>query len=260
MWPHDLHLGPISLGGYGLALVAAVLGALFYLNRMAPRAGVCPKRAFDLAFWLIIAGLVGSRLAYVIFNPKNFLNSPLKAFKYWEGGLMFQGGLILGLLVVIVLAALGRFKFLLMADALAPALALGQAIGRLGCFVAGCCYGRLAPSHFPLALTFPPGSLAPAGIPLYPTQLAESLGLLAICFLLTKVLNGPRPAGLILALYLSLAGFLRFVVDLFRGDYRGPQVLDLAPTSYAAAGLALLGLALTIFLLLRDGKFRQSLP
>jgi phosphatidylglycerol:prolipoprotein diacylglycerol transferase len=248
------------VGGYGLALVAAVLTALYYLNRIAPRAGVESKKAFDLAFWLIVAGIIGSRVAYVIFNPRNFLSSPLNAFKYWEGGLMFQGGLILGLLVVIVLSALGRFKFLPMSDALAPALALGQAIGRLGCFVAGCCYGSLAPHDFPLSLTFPLGSLAPAGLPLYPTQLAESLGLFIICFLLTKGLNRPRPAGLILALYLTLAGTLRFAVDIFRGDFRGPKLLGLAPTTYAAAALALAGLVLTVYLVMRhkNGRLKTS--
>jgi phosphatidylglycerol:prolipoprotein diacylglycerol transferase len=241
----------VTFGLYGLALVLAVLAALPLLGLTAPKAGVSPKKAFDLGFWLIVAGLAGSRAAYVLFHPKSFAHSPLSALKYWEGGLMFQGGLIAGLALAITLAAMGRFRFLPMADAIAPALALGQAIGRVGCLLAGCCYGRLAPGGFPLALTFPRGALAPAGIPLYPTQAAESIGLFLLTYILIRLLGRPRPAGLVLAAYLALAGLIRFSVDLFRGDFRGPKTLGLAPTSWVALAAMLSGLALGLWLLAR---------
>ncbi|MDR0621610.1 MAG: prolipoprotein diacylglyceryl transferase [Deltaproteobacteria bacterium] len=283
MWPQGISLGPVSFSGYGLAIVAAVFSALYYLNRMAPRAGVSPKQALDLGFWLIVVGLLGARATYVAFHPTVFARSPLNVIKYWEGGLMFQGGLIAGLILVAVLAILGRVRFLSMSDALAPALALGQAVGRLGCLLAGCCYGRPAPLGFPLALTFPLGAQAPVGLPLYPTQIAESLGLFLITLYLTRLLSSPtlpvrlgliarpthparldptsglgpqhppRPAGLILAAYLALAGLLRFAVDLFRGDFRGPKVLGLAPTSWAALAIFLTGLILTLRLLANRG-------
>ncbi|MDR1677038.1 MAG: prolipoprotein diacylglyceryl transferase, partial [Deltaproteobacteria bacterium] len=145
MWPHEIVLGPISFNGYGLLLILAVVFSLFFLGWTSPRAGINPKKSFDLAFWLVLFGLLGSRLAYCVFHYRYFKYQPLKIIKYWEGGLMFQGGLLFGLLLTVFLAARGKFNFLIMSDALAPALALGQAIGRLGCLLAGCCHGRPAP-------------------------------------------------------------------------------------------------------------------
>jgi phosphatidylglycerol:prolipoprotein diacylglycerol transferase len=235
-------------------LILAVLSSLAFINWTAPRAGISPKKAFDLAFWLFVVGLLGSRAAYVITHIKYFSYQPLNSLKYWEGGLMFQGGLVAGLGLVMVLAALGRFHFLVMADAISPPLALGQAIGRVGCFLVGCCHGRLAPDWLPLTLTFPHGSLAPPGFPLYPTQVMESVGLFLITLLLMYLLGRTRPAGLIFAVYLSLAGLLRFAIDFFRGDNRGPAAFGLPPTSWAALAIFLSGLALSIFLLVRQKK------
>jgi phosphatidylglycerol:prolipoprotein diacylglycerol transferase len=158
---------------------------------------------------------------------------------------MFQGGLLSALPVAWLLSRANGQGFLGLGDALAPSLALGQGLGRVGCFLAGCCHGRAAPPGFPLALTFPPGGEAPAGIPLYPTQLAESLGLLALAaFLVKRLKGGAFPRGGILGLYLAGTGLLRFVVDFFRGDDRGPAFLGLSPTSYLALGLFLFGLFL----------------
>jgi phosphatidylglycerol:prolipoprotein diacylglycerol transferase len=258
MLPGAINLGPVIIDGYGLALVVAVLAALFFLNITAPRAGVSPKKAFDLAFWLIIVGLLGSRAAYVVFHLKSYVNQPLNSLKYWEGGLMFQGGLLSGLLLTIILAFLKRLNFLVMADAIAPALALGQAIGRIGCLLAGCCYGRIAPEKLPIALTFPLGSIAPSGLPLYPTQIMESVGLFLIIIVLTLVLRRPRPVGLVLAYYLALSGLLRFAVDFYRGDNRGPKILLLAPTSWAALAILVTGLTLGIIILNRRKKLSQK--
>ncbi|MDR1111037.1 MAG: prolipoprotein diacylglyceryl transferase [Deltaproteobacteria bacterium] len=258
MWPHDLRLGPLAISPYGLALILAILAALSFLGYTAPRAGTSPRRAFDLAFWLVIAGLLGSRLAYVLLNPSLYAGRPLEALQYWQGGLMFQGGLLAGLLAAALACLVLRLNFLVMADALAPALSLGQAIGRVGCLLAGCCHGRPAPGSFPLALTFPRFSQAPPGIPLYPTQIMECLGLLLITAALMFLLGRSRPAGLVVSAYLALAGLLRFLVDPLRGDYRGPRALGLAPTSWAAMAACLAGLALGLFLLARQKRLARS--
>ncbi|MDR3134853.1 MAG: prolipoprotein diacylglyceryl transferase [Deltaproteobacteria bacterium] len=260
MWPSDISLGPFVIGGYALALILAIMASLAFICWTAPRARVSPKKALDLGFWLVLAGILGARAAYALTHPQLFKSQPLAILKYWEGGLTFQGGLFLGLLLVIALAALKRFPLLPMADALAPPLALGQAIGRLGCLMAGCCYGRLAPG-FPLALTFPRGSLAPSGFPLYPTQAMEAIGLFLVTLFLARFLARPvgppsgrpwRPAGLVLSLYLALTGLLRLVSEHFRGDNRGPKLLSLAPTAWAALAIFMAGLALLLFLALRQ--------
>jgi phosphatidylglycerol:prolipoprotein diacylglycerol transferase len=257
MWTQDIPIGPLVISGYGLALTSGVFLGLYILKYTAPRAGTSFKKAFDLSFWLIVAGITGSRLAYVIFHPVRFYLSPADILKYWQGGLMFQGGLLAGLAVIVILSLLGRLSLPVMADAIAPGLALGQAIGRLGCFAAGCCFGRLAPDYFPLTLTFPFGSLAPAGLPLYPTQLMESLGLFCLTGFLLWFLTKTRPAGLVSALYLCLAGLLRLTVDYFRGDYRGPKFLGLVPTSWTALFLAAAGLILGLWLISRQKRLAR---
>jgi phosphatidylglycerol:prolipoprotein diacylglycerol transferase len=221
-------------------------------------AGASPKKALDLAFWLVLAGLSGSRLAYVLANHAHFSDRPLEAFKYWQGGLMFQGGLLLGFLAGAAICRARRLNFLVMADSLAPSLSLGQAIGRLGCLAAGCCHGRPAPASFPLALTFPPFSQAPPRIPLYPTQLIESLGLLLITATLVLLLSRSRPAGMAISAYLLLAGLLRFAVDPLRGDYRGPRSLGLVPTSWVALAACLAGLTLSLFLLAKQRRLASQ--
>ncbi|MDR0355872.1 MAG: prolipoprotein diacylglyceryl transferase [Deltaproteobacteria bacterium] len=259
MLPQGLSLGPFSFSGYGLMVMAGVVAGLWLLGQTAPKAGTTGKKAFDMAFYLIIAGIFGSRLAYVLFHLPHYAVNPISMLKYWEGGLMFQGGLLAGLLVAVILARLQHLNLLMMADAIAPGLALGQAFGRLGCLLAGCCYGFVAPDSFPFGQTFPFGSLAPAGRPLYPTQAAESLGLFAITAILLFLLQRKRPVGLVLGAYLALSGCLRFIVDQYRGDFRGPRTFGLVPTSWAALCIALSGLFLIVFLVVRQKRKAKSL-
>ncbi|MDR1298548.1 MAG: prolipoprotein diacylglyceryl transferase [Deltaproteobacteria bacterium] len=261
MWPRDIAIGPLAVGGYGLMIMLGVLCGLSLLAVTAPRAGLGVRKTFDLGFWLVILGILGSRLAYVVLEWRHFSRTPALALQYWQGGLMFQGGLLAGLLFVSYLALRKRLNFLLAGDALAPALALGQAIGRAGCLLAGCCYGLPAPRGFPFALTFPPGALAPPWRPLYPTQIMEGLGLALIAVCLLRLLNKTRPAGLVLASYLTLSGLLRLVVDRYRGDYRGPRTHGLVPTSWAALLVCLAGLVLGVTLMTRQRrKARRGLP
>jgi phosphatidylglycerol:prolipoprotein diacylglycerol transferase len=257
MWPYDITLGPLSLSGYGLMVMLGVFFGLLLVTYTAPRCGTTSKRAFDLGFWLVITGIIGSRIAYVIFHWTRFSLRPLDIIKYWEGGLMFHGGLFLGLALVLILSALKRINPLVLGDALAPGLALGQGLGRVGCLIAGCCHGFPAPSSFPFTLTFPIGSLAPSGLPLYPTQIMEGAGLFLITLILLLLIKFTRPAGLIMASYLTLAGLLRFVVDNFRGDYRGPRTYGLVPTSWSALFICAAGLILGLWLFQRMRKLRK---
>jgi phosphatidylglycerol:prolipoprotein diacylglycerol transferase len=252
VWPHHLTLGPISISSYGLVVGLGALAGLILLRYTAPLAGTTKSQALELSFWLIVFGLIGSRTAYVLTHLSDFSGRKLDVLMYWRGGLMFHGGLLAGLLFTSILALKGQIRLLVMADAIFPSLALGQAIGRLGCLLAGCCFGLPAPSSFPLRLIFPSGSLAPSAIALYPTQLMESIGLFLTTALLLVLLKRPqRPQGLISALYLTLAGALRFYIDFYRGDFRGPRVLGLPPTSWTAVLLFAAGCIALAFLFFR---------
>jgi phosphatidylglycerol:prolipoprotein diacylglycerol transferase len=227
-----------------------ILLGLLLLKVTAPLAGAAAKNAFDLAFWLIIIGLFGSRAAYILTHLDLFSNRKMEMLMYWRGGLMFQGGLIAGMALAAALALKGRIRLLVMADTILPCLALGQAIGRIGCFLAGCCFGFPVASTFPFGVIFPPNSLAPSAIALYPTQLMESLGLFLITIILLIVLAKlrRRTAGLVASLYLILTGALRFYIDFYRADFRGHKILGIPPTSWMAIFLVLSGFFLALHL------------
>jgi phosphatidylglycerol:prolipoprotein diacylglycerol transferase len=193
-----------------------------------------------LGFWLIVAGLLGARLFYVLFHLREFAAKPLKVFFYWQGGLMFQGAVLVAAATAFFLLKKRKQSFWPMADAVAPALALGQSIGRLGCYAAGCCFGRPA-HHGPLTVVFPPGSAAPSGFPLYPTQLMEAFSLMAIAIFLGARLSKKPAPGRVFALYALLAGGLRALLEQFRGDFRGAPIGGQAPTFWLALGLMAFG-------------------
>jgi phosphatidylglycerol:prolipoprotein diacylglycerol transferase len=245
LWPHDLTLGPLAVNLYGALTALGALAGLWILRFSAPPCGIGIRYARDFAFWTLVWGLVGSRAAYVALHWGAFAGRPWRILDIWSGGLMFQGGILGALLAACATCRLRGSPLAPLADALAPALSLGQALGRAGCLSFGCCYGRPAPPGFPLALTFPPGGGAPPGWPLYPVQAMEGAGLLAltgILFLLYR-LRG-RPRGMVTGAYLLGAGLLRLWAEGYRGDFRGAPLLGLPPTSWAAIFTAACGLAL----------------
>jgi len=249
MFPGLIKLGPLALNFYGLAVALGVLAAMALAGLNAPRRGLKAAVVRDFCFWMVLAGLVGSRLAYVSFHWPEFAGDWGSIPAYWRGGLMFQGGLAGALLVSPWFLKKEGLLFWPTADVLAPSLALGQALGRLGCLSAGCCYGHPLQPGTGWGLTFPPGSQAPAGLPLWPTQAVEAFSLALLALGLTAALRAPgfRRPGQVAALYLAGAGAIRLALESFRGDYRGePLFFGLPPTTLAAA--LTLGLGL-VFLL-----------
>ena len=256
MFPGMLKLGALSLSFYGLAVASGLLAALLLLSLTAPRRGLEVAGVRDFCFWMVLAGLVGSRLAYVVFHWPEFEGDWAAIPAYWRGGLMFQGGLVGAILVSPFFLKKEYLAFWPTADVLAPSLALGQALGRLGCLAAGCCYGRPLAADAPWGLTFPPDSHELGGQPLWPTQPAEAFLLALLALGLTAALGASRlrRPGLVAALYLLGAGAVRLTLECFRGDYRGePVFLNLPPTTLTALLTLVLGLALFLFFLARVG-------
>ncbi len=210
----------LKLHTYGLMVALGFLVGIFWVGRESKRVGMPPEKLMDLAFYVIVAAIVGSRLLYMWVEEPDFWRHPLNFFKVWEGGLVFYGGLIGAVLVSIWFMHKHRLNFWKVADIFMPGVSLGHALGRLGCFAAGCCYGKSAPSGAWWAITFPEGGegLAPGGIPLYPTQLMESAAEFCIFLILVYFTRKKKFDGQILLMYLILYSIVRMILEFFRGD------------------------------------------
>lgn len=242
MHPILLEFGGIKIFTYGFFLALAFLSAIYLSAREAGRLGLPVARFYDLCFYIVLAALVGSRLLYVLLDLKHFLANPLKIFALWEGGLVFHGGVALGLAVAFYYMKVHALPWRTSLDALAVGTPVGQFFGRLGCFMAGCCYG--APSNLPWAVTFTsPESLCPVKEPLHPAQLYEALLALGVFGVIYGLRTRKRFDGQLMLTYFCLAGLVRFTVEFFRhpGDYRGSMLWDWMPLTQAAAlGIAII--------------------
>jgi phosphatidylglycerol:prolipoprotein diacylglycerol transferase len=202
----------------------------------------------DLSFYIILSALIGSRLFYVFTSPEAFLANPLEVFKIWNGGLVFYGGFIFALITAMIYIQRKKLNTWQVTDILAAVLPLGQFFGRLGCYSAGCCFGKIC--DLPWAVTFNnPMSLAPTGIPLHPTQIYHALGNLAVFVILWLYRTRKHYQGQIFAMYLVLEGGTRTYIETFRGDFRGSTLLGVLSISQVIGlSMVLLGIIMMIMM------------
>ncbi|RLA94719.1 MAG: prolipoprotein diacylglyceryl transferase [Deltaproteobacteria bacterium] len=219
MHPVLFQIGPLTIYTYGLFVASGLILGISLALKEAKREGYDSQVILDLVFYLILTGIIGSRVFFVAQNFSFYKASPLSIFKIWEGGLVFHGGLVFAIPVGWILVKRQKLLFWKIFDLLAPSLAIGQALGRIGCFCAGCCYG--APTELPWAVTFNhPQTLAPQGIPLHPTQLYAAAANFLIFIILMFSRQKIQFTGQLSCLYLCLHSVFRFIIELFRGDPR----------------------------------------
>jgi phosphatidylglycerol---prolipoprotein diacylglyceryl transferase len=249
MHPILFKFGNIAIYTYGLMMALAFFVGISLARKEAERVGQDPEQILDLSFYILIAAVIGSRLFYVFTDPKNFIADPVEIFRIWNGGLVFYGGFILAVVVGMIYVKKTGMVLWQTADVMAPGLAVGQAIGRIGCFFAGCCYGKVC--DMPWAIVFRnPDSLAPQGIPLHPTQLYSFLSDFSIFVVLWLFRKKTQFRGQLFWAYVLLYGITRFMIENYRGDFRGEtyyqffsvsQVIGLCLASLAAVMLFVLG-------------------
>jgi phosphatidylglycerol:prolipoprotein diacylglycerol transferase len=220
MHPILIRIGSFTVYSYGFFIAAAFLLALGLSMHQAKRLQLNHRLVPDLGFYLILAALIGSRLFYVLLRPELFLENPLLIVQFWKGGLVFSGGALIAVLTGWWFLHRKNEPFWLWTDAFAPGIAAGQAIGRIGCLMAGCCYGK--PTDLPWAITFTsPHALAPLGKALHPTQIYHSLAGVVTLIILLLVRPRLKKPGQLFALLLILYSIFRFCIEFFRGDFRG---------------------------------------
>jgi phosphatidylglycerol:prolipoprotein diacylglycerol transferase len=244
--------GGVPVYTYGMMVALAFVVGIVWVNYESKRLGQDAGKATDLVFYIILSAIIGSRIVYIITTERErFLENPLMFFKIWEGGLVFYGGLIAAAAVGIWFVRRHKLPILLYCDIFAPAIALGHSIGRLGCLMAGCCYGKQVAAGAWYAITFPlrEHTFAPVGIPLYPTQIMESAAEFLIFLVLFFLRKRKKFTGQLIATYLILYGVFRFGIEFIRGDMdRGFVIPDILSVSQA---VSIVMIAIGIFLYAR---------
>lgn len=218
MHPILFKVGPLTIHTYGVLVAAGFLLGLSLAIRQAKKEGISSNKIVDLGFYMLIAAIIGSRVLFVIINSAYYFKNPIAIFRIWEGGLMFYGGVLLAVPTAIWYMRKNELGIWSTADLFAPSISIGHAVGRLGCFAAGCCYGKPA-EGLPWAVTFINSeSLARTGIPLHPTQLYESAGEFINFLILITLRRYQSFKGQLFWTYILLYSILRFTVEFFRGD------------------------------------------
>src|SRR3954464_2472898 len=224
MHPELFRIGSFPVHTYGVFLALAFLGAIMVTVRLGSRDGLSKERIYDLCLWVLLASLVGSKVL-MLFTEPEYQGHPLAliSLDFLRSGGVFYGGLIGAVVTAYFLMRRYKLPWWKTADACAPGIALGNVLGRLGCFSAGCCWGK--PTAEPWGVKFT--ELAheitgvPSGISLHPTQLYESVSMLLVFFFLLWLHRHRRFTGEVILAYALLYAVIRFIIEFFRDDPRG---------------------------------------
>ena len=254
MHPVLFEFGSFTIYSYGVLLAAAyLLGLQFALIRARAR-GLDGQRVMDLGIWIIVSALVGAKLLLLIVEFKQFTGSPRELLGLARSGGVFYGGLIAAVTVALIYLRRHKLPLWTTTDVFAPGIALGHIVGRMGCLLAGCCFGR--PTSVPWAITFTnPLAAANVGtplvVPLHPTQLYEAgAEALILVFLLLWERRGYGFPGRTFWSYMLLYGVSRFAIEFYRGDSRGMVLNTLSTSQFVSVILVPLAIIM-LFLLSR---------
>lgn len=269
MYPELFKIGSFSIPSYGVLLAIALMIGLLVAARLAKRDGLPNERIYDLGLWILIAGLLGSKLLLFIVDGDYYAN-PMRIFTldFLRSGGVFYGGFLGGLVAAWFLIRAYKLDFWKVADAFAPALAIGQAIGRQGCFAAGCCWGT--PTNLPWGVQFSTFAHEATGVPivdetgaalhLHPTQLYESFVMLAVFGLLYYWHGKKAFNGQIIIMYAMLYAIFRFVNEFFRADARGSLIgiNDALGISTSQLISLIVGIGALVFLIIKLRKIAKN--
>lgn len=244
MYPYILEIGNFKLASYGVFSALAYLSAIIYLNRQKKQTQISDKIFWNIITVLIISALLGAKLLYIVifwqYFDGNFFGKIFDAIKDFRFGFVYFGGFISALVCGIWYVKKKSLSVTRLADFFAPAIALGHSIGRLGCFFAGCCYGKPATSAFAVKFTNPQSLIDPGylGVPVHPAQLYEAGGnfiiFLILHFMLKQSISKKLKTGRVMLAYILGYAVLRFTIEFFRGDDRGGFTFGLSPSQIIA--------------------------
>lgn len=235
-------IGPFTVHGYGLMMAIAILTAYYMVEYRAKKKGLDYEKVFPLAIWAVIGGLAGAKLLYLLTRLPDLIADPSLIVHSLKDGFVVYGSIMGGILAAWIYCRKSKLNFLQMFDLIVPSLALAQGIGRIGCLLAGCCYGMPVSGRNPIGIVFHTSAYAPNDIPLLPTQIISSVlnfvhfGML---MLLSKKL---KTNGQLAGCYLVFYSIGRFILEFFRGDLIRGNVGSLSTSQFISIFMCLAGL------------------
>jgi phosphatidylglycerol:prolipoprotein diacylglycerol transferase len=262
MFPKLVEWGTFYLPTYGVLVAIAFLLAIWFTGRLGKRAGLSSELVTNLAVYCALAGMVGAKLLMFIFDWKMYADDPSQIFTFstLQAAGVYQGGLLLALVTAFLYMHRMKMPKLLTADVFAPGLALGHAIGRLGCFSAGCCWGQQCDRSWAVTFRNPDAhelTGVPLGIPLHPAQLYEAGAELLIFAFLLWYIRRPHKTGAVIGMYLVLYSAARFAVEFFRHH---DQALPFGGPWSLTQWISLLTLAIGMWLTLKARREPLASP
>lgn len=247
MYPKLISIGSFYIPTYGVLVALGFLAGLWVATRLAKRAKLPADKVSNLAVYCAIAGIAGAKLFMFLFDLRDYIRDPGQIFSMatLQAAGVFHGGFIAALIVAFLYIRKQRLPVLPTMDCFAPGVALGQSIGRLGCFAAGCCWGRAC--YLPWGVRFRSDAAAPVplNVPLHPVQLYESAADLLIFIVLYKLFRKQHRAGTIIGGYLVLYSTARFIIEFFR-VHEQSLVGPFSLTQWIALALLALGIAMLL--------------
>lgn len=255
MHPVLIQMGPLVIRWYGAMITIACFAGMWIALKEAERKGIGKENIEGFFFYVLIGAIIGARIYYVAFSDlESYWSRPLTIFAIWEGGLAIHGAILGGFLVALIYTRRHDIPFWRLADTVAPSLVLGQAIGRIGCFLNGDAHGY--PTNLPWGLIYSPESPAGRmfpGQPLHPTQLYEMFFNLIIFMFLWRWRKRTRVEGNLFLIYVILYSAARIFVEHFRAD----KLLFLGELS-AAQSISIVGIIIGIALIFTRQKNRRK--
>ena len=254
MFPELLKIGPLSIKTYGFFVAVGFLAGMNYARILARRQSINPEIVLDLSLYIIVSGLIGARIFYVLLNWDFYKKNLLEIFFIWSGGLVLYGGVIFAFMTSALYVYFKKLNFFVLSDIFAPAFFLGLAIGRIGCFSAGCCYGKPTSLPWGVVFTNPDSLVAPSalGLKLHPTQLYESLFSFLLFLGLNFYYKYKKFSGEIFFSSLIFYSIWRFFIEFIRWDDRGQKILGLFPSQFISILMCIFSIFALVYLIRRN--------
>ena len=241
-------LGPFTVYGYGLMIAIGILVAYVTAEYRAKKHGLDPDKIFYLVIWAVVGGFAGAKVLYFLTRLKDIMENPRVILDLADGFVVY-GGIIGGIFSAMAYCKIKKMPFLKYFDLVMPSVALAQGFGRIGCFLAGCCYGRETDSA--LGIVFHNSSYAPNDVKLLPTQLISSGLDFLLCAVLILLDRKKKGDGQIAGAYLVLYSIGRFILEFYRGDLIRGNVGALTTSQFIAIFVAMAGV---VMIAVRNGR------